>query len=252
MTPKKIPRYRTIADELINGIVNKQYAVGSSLPAETDLCEQLQASRHTIREALRILEESGLISRRQGSGSEVITDTPPVRYRQTVDTIEDLMQYGNATRLKVLSARELVADGAVAKLLGCAQGTRCIELMALRSERSEPGRSGHHTGQPFALSQVLFPPQPPKRREKLLKTETALAVMLESLDARTLGRIEQVFEAVALDAEAATLLQTRKGAPSLRAQRAYFDRKGVLSLVALSWHRADLFRYATVLRHESA
>ncbi len=248
MTQKKIPRYRAIADELINGIVSKKFAVGTALPAETELCERLQASRHTIREALRILEESGLISRRQGSGSEVITDTPPVRYRQTVDSIEDLMQYGNATRLKVISTREVEADALTAARLGCAVGTRCVELMALRSERGEPGRPGR----PFALSQVLFPPQPPRRRDKLLKTETALPVMLESLDARTLGRIEQVFEAVSLDADAATLLQTRKGAPSLRAHRAYFDRKGVLSLVAVSWHRADLFRYATVLRHESA
>ncbi len=247
MTLKKIPRYRAIADELINGIVSKQYAVGSALPAETELCVQLQASRHTVREALRILEESGLISRRQGSGSVVITDTPPVRYRQTVDSIEDLMQYGNATRLKVIATREVTADAAMASTLGCAVGARCIELMALRSERVEAGQ----VGRPFALSQVLIPPQPARRREKLLKTETALPVMLEWLDARTLGRIEQVFEAVSLDAESAQLLQTRTGAPSLRARRAYFDRQGVLSLVAVSWHRADLFRYATVLRHES-
>ena len=99
MSPKKIPRYRAIADGLINDIVGKRYAIGSALPAETELCERLQASRHTVREALRILEESGLISRRQGSGSEVIADTPPVRYRQTVDSIEDLLQYGNASRL---------------------------------------------------------------------------------------------------------------------------------------------------------
>ncbi len=247
MTLKKIPRYRAIADELINGIASKQYAVGSALPAETELCVQLQASRHTVREALRILEESGLISRRQGSGSVVITDTPPVRYRQTVDSIEDLMQYGNATRLKVIATREVTADAAMASTLGCAVGACCIELMALRSERVEAGQ----VGRPFALSQVLIPPQPARRREKLLKTETALPVMLEWLDARTLGRIEQVFEAVSLDAESARLLQTRTGAPSLRARRAYFDRQGVLSLVAVSWHRADLFRYATVLRHES-
>lgn len=247
MTQKTIPRYRAIADELINGIVSKKYAVGSALPAETDLCVQLQASRHTVREALRILEDSGLISRRQGSGSEVLTDTPPVRYHQSVDSIEDLMQYGNATRLRVISTREVTADATIAATLGCSVGARCIELMALRSERVEAGQAGR----PFALSQVLIPPQPARRREKLLKTEAALPVMLEWLDARTLGRIEQVFEAVSLDAATARLLQTRTGAPSLRARRAYFDRQGVLSLVAVSWHRGDLFRYATVLRHES-
>ena len=53
MTQKTIPRYRAIADELINGIVSKKYAVGSALPAETDLCVQLQASRHTVRRLRR-------------------------------------------------------------------------------------------------------------------------------------------------------------------------------------------------------
>jgi hypothetical protein len=38
----------------------------------------------------------------------------------------------------------------------------------------------------------------------------------------------------------------------LRARRAYFDREGKIAVVAVSWHRSDLFRYATVLRHESA
>ncbi len=252
-TLKKVPRYRAIADGLIDAIVGKRYPVGSSLPAETELCEQLQASRHTIREALRILEEGGLISRRQGSGSEVIAETPPVRYRQNVDSIEDLMQYGNATRVQVLRSREVPIEAAIAAMLHIDEGTRCIELVGLRSERNEdprPGRPGR-PGRPFALSTVYFPPQPPRRRDKLLKVETALPIMLDALDARALGRIEQSFEAVALDAESARHLQQKKGAPSIRAQRVYFDRQGTLVLAAITLHRADLFRYSTVLRHES-
>jgi DNA-binding GntR family transcriptional regulator len=249
MPLKKVPRYRAIANDLVNAIVSHKYAVGSALPPETELCEQLQASRHTIREALRILEQNGLIARRQGSGSEIIADTPPVRYRQTVDTIEDLLQYGNASRLQLLSITEHPVDDLLAPQLGCAVGTPCIELRGLRCERR---KSEADSGQPFALSHIHFPPQPPRRRARLLDAATALPTMLASLDARTLGRIEQIFEAVALDAEAAALLRTKKGVPSLRVHRSYFDRKGHLILVAVSWHRADLYRYATVLRHESA
>jgi GntR family transcriptional regulator len=248
MTIKKVPRYRAIADELINAIVAGKYAVGKALPAETELCQQLQASRHTIREALRILEEAGLIARRQGSGSEVVAQTPPVRYRQTVDSIEDLLQYGSRTRLQLLATRELPASAEWALRLGCAVGTACIEMRGLRSERAERAEMGR----PFAVTQVLMPPQPAKRRQKLLLPEEALPTMLACLDARTLGRIEQSFDAVALDAKAAKLLQTRTGAPALRADRAYYDRKGQLILIAISWHRADLYRYSTVLRHEAA
>jgi DNA-binding GntR family transcriptional regulator len=248
MTQKKVPRYRTIANELMQAIAAHKYPVGSALPPESELCEQLQASRHTVREALRIIELNGLIARRQGSGSEVIASTPPVRYRQTVDTIEDLLQYGNASRLSLLSTQQIAADAALAPLLGCAVGAPCVLLRGLRSER----RDSASGGQPFALSHIVFPPQPARRRDKLLHADTALATMLAALDARTLGRIEQTFEATALDAEAAALLRTKKGAPSLRVTRGYHDRKGQLILLAVSWHRADLYRYSTVLRHEAA
>jgi DNA-binding GntR family transcriptional regulator len=249
---KKTPRYREIAEELLGAILARRYPVGSSLPAETELCEQWQASRHTIREALRILEEGGLISRRQGSGSEVVADSPPVRYRQTVDTIEDLLQYGNESRLTLVSTRELPADAEMAALLGQPEGTPVIELVGLRSERGELRADGSRKpGRPFALSTIWLPPQPARRREKFLQPDSALPLMLAALDARALGRIEQVFTAVALDAAAADHLHTRKGAPSLRTDRSYYDKKDMLVLVARSLHRADLFKYATVLRHEA-
>ena len=248
MTQKKVPRYRAIANDLVKAIVSHKYPVGSALPPETELCEQLQASRHTIREALRILELNGLIARRQGSGSEVIADTPPVRYRQTVDTIEDLLQYGKASRLALLSTAEVPADEALAPVLGCAAGSPCILLQGLRSERRSDGQQGL----PFALSHIYFPPQPARRRDKLLRADTALPTMLAALDGGTLGRIEQTFEAVALDAASAALLHTKKGTPALRVTRGYYERKGQLILLAISWHRSDLYRYSTVLRHESA
>jgi GntR family transcriptional regulator len=263
MSPKKVPRYRAIADELIHGIVAKRYPVGTALPAESELCSQLQASRHTVREALRILEDSGLISRRQGSGSEVLTDTPPVRYRQSVDSIEDLLQYGEQSRLTLLATAEIQADAALAQRLGCAVGAPCIELQGLRSERGgrveRPQRDERSSraaaavaGRPFALTHIYMPPQAARRRDKLLQADSALPTMLQALDARTLGRIEQTFSAVPLDAATAKHLLDHKGAPCLRADRAYFDRKGGLILLAISWHRADLYRYSTVLRHEAA
>ena len=154
VTLPKIPRYRAIADALINDIVKKKFSVGSALPAEAELCEQLKVSRHTVREGLRILEESGLIVRRQGSGSVVISDKPPVRYRQVVDSIEDLHQYGKESRLQLLKANETPVSQVMAARLGCASGTFCIELQALRSERGEHGEAGR----PFALTHLYFPP----------------------------------------------------------------------------------------------
>ena len=65
------PRYQIIADDLITEITSNRITVGSSLPTEKELCRYYEVSRYTVREALRVLREMGLISIRRGSGTKV-------------------------------------------------------------------------------------------------------------------------------------------------------------------------------------
>ena len=58
-----------IAARLRQAILDGTYADGERLPAERDLAEHFEASRSTVREALRRLEESHLVTRRIGSGT---------------------------------------------------------------------------------------------------------------------------------------------------------------------------------------
>jgi DNA-binding FadR family transcriptional regulator len=60
-----------IAQNLRQQIFERAYAHGQRLPAERRLAELFGASRSTIREALRRLEESELVTRRIGSGTYV-------------------------------------------------------------------------------------------------------------------------------------------------------------------------------------
>jgi DNA-binding FadR family transcriptional regulator len=60
--------YRQIADQLRALIDSGEYAVGSRLPTERDLAEQLKVSRPTVREALIALEVEGRVRIRVGSG----------------------------------------------------------------------------------------------------------------------------------------------------------------------------------------
>src|SRR4051812_8778715 len=64
--------YRQIADQLRALIDSGEYAVGSKLPTERDIAEQLKVSRPTVREALIALEVEGRVRIRVGSGIYVI------------------------------------------------------------------------------------------------------------------------------------------------------------------------------------
>lgn len=60
--------YRQVADQLRSLIDRGEYAVGSRLPTERELAEQLRISRPTVREALIALEVEGRVRIRVGSG----------------------------------------------------------------------------------------------------------------------------------------------------------------------------------------
>ena len=64
--------YRQVADQLRALIDGGEYAVGSRLPTERELAEQLKVSRPTVREALIALEVEGRVRIRVGSGIYVI------------------------------------------------------------------------------------------------------------------------------------------------------------------------------------
>ena len=84
----KTSRYRDIAAELQKAIRLGTYPVGDLLPTETELMARYKASRQTVREALRIIIEQGLIVRRAGLGSVVIAAEPPVLFTHSVKSLD--------------------------------------------------------------------------------------------------------------------------------------------------------------------
>jgi GntR family transcriptional regulator, transcriptional repressor for pyruvate dehydrogenase complex len=61
------PAYRKVAAAIGARIVDRRLREGERLPTETELARQFGVNRSTVREALRELESSGLVTRRPGS-----------------------------------------------------------------------------------------------------------------------------------------------------------------------------------------
>src|SRR5262249_38483150 len=86
------PRYRQLAQTLINEIESGRYPVGDLLPTEFELCEQFGASRFTVREAIKQLVQLGLVARQPGVGTRVKIAQPASEYRQVMQRLADLQQ----------------------------------------------------------------------------------------------------------------------------------------------------------------
>lgn len=126
------PRYRAIAEELLADIGHGRYPVGTSLPTEAELCERFDASRHTIREALRAITLRGLITRKPRAGSLVIAAEQPTVFTHSVGSLNEWLSYPSDTFRDTFAAKEIVAGRELALVLKCSQDTRWFRISSIR------------------------------------------------------------------------------------------------------------------------
>jgi len=60
--------FQDVVDQIQEAIITGRLKIGDKLPAERELKEMMQTSRSTLREALRVLEQKGLIEIKLGVG----------------------------------------------------------------------------------------------------------------------------------------------------------------------------------------
>ncbi|MGO9401633.1 MAG: FadR/GntR family transcriptional regulator [Xanthobacteraceae bacterium] len=70
-----LPVYRSVANRIGERILSGEWRMGSGLPSETALAQTLGVNRSTMREAIRVLEENGMLRRRPG-GKRLFVSAP--------------------------------------------------------------------------------------------------------------------------------------------------------------------------------
>ena len=71
------PIHRRIADDLREQIECGQLQPGQQLPTEIELQEHYEASRNTVRDAIKSLTSLGLVETRPGQGTFVVKKAEP-------------------------------------------------------------------------------------------------------------------------------------------------------------------------------
>jgi GntR family transcriptional regulator len=133
--------YRQVADRLLARIGSGNIGIGDSLPPEPVLAEEYAVSRHTMREALRILRELGIVDRKPGAGTIVKARGPQPSYIQIIRSPQELLQYPEST-LSVHSSQPVRVNRQMASLLQCRTGERWLLVRALRRLKEKAARKG--------------------------------------------------------------------------------------------------------------
>lgn len=235
----KIPEYRLLANELISDILSGKYPVDSVLPGENQLAALRGLSRHTVRESMKLLEQRGLIVRKRRAGSTVVTNEPPDRYNQKVQSVNDLLQYGSASRLQIIHSEEFLIEETVAKSIKQQAGKYCIKMDGIRYQL--------HDNRPFGYSQIYFPVSSKAKRKQLCDLSQAIRYVTQKLDISRLKMVEQTLTAENASEEIALRLQVKPGTATMKSVRSFYDTRCTLIATAYTWHAGDLFSYSTEL-----
>jgi GntR family transcriptional regulator len=137
IVPGNTPLYLQLAGVLRERIAQGEIASGQALPSERDLCDIMNASRVTVRKAIELLVEEGLLTRRHGSGTFVSQRIEaPGSFLSSFS--EDAKARGETSETIWLMRAADVASDEEARLLEIAEGDAVLRFSRVRLSGGEP------------------------------------------------------------------------------------------------------------------
>jgi GntR family transcriptional regulator len=125
-------------EELRQAILGGTFRPGSQLPTEAELCEMLGVSRTVVREALRVLEDDGLVVRRHGVGT-FVRDHPILKNLNVNFGITEMIESaGLKAGTSHLALLKETADKEKAEQLRVPVGTPLVTVERVRTADGRP------------------------------------------------------------------------------------------------------------------
>ena len=221
---------RTLKQAIEDGV----FVQGSQLPSEKDLTSKLGVSRTTLREAMRILEQQGLIVRQRGRGT-FVTEMPMVKDLSVNFGITAMIKQGGYTSQKTIRfvRRENVSGELHAAFPVLPEGAPVLVVERVRMANQRPvvwsldvlaielygenALDGFHAG-----------------RQSLYE------FLAEELGVRVVRGVAELHPVVATE-ELAAKLNVQRGSPLLRVTQTDYDASASAVLYSIEYHVPDAF-----------
>ncbi|MEU2309852.1 FadR/GntR family transcriptional regulator [Streptomyces misionensis] len=144
--PRRSALSEQVIAELRNQIATGEWPVGSRIPTEPELVEQLGVARNTVREAVRALAHNGLLDIRQGSGTYVVATSELAGVMH--------LRFADADPRHIAELRSTM-ESAAAKLAATRRSEKDLkQLDALLARRDEAWRRGE--AEAFVTADATF------------------------------------------------------------------------------------------------
>ena len=237
VSPRVVRRDRLTLTEscceaLEEAIETGAYRPGSRLPSEAELAEQLDVSRPTVRDALRMLVERGLIVRRHGHGTFVREHRIQKDLTRNFGITDMIRSAGCVPSAKETQVLRVRADAEVAAALEVPVGDEVweIERVRLADDRPVVLSTDYLAGDALEESDL---------DAVLSGGEQSVYTLLYNVCGLTISRGEAQLAPCKTTARLRALLGVKSGAPLLCIRQVDFDQRDRPVVYSVEYHVAD-------------
>ncbi len=232
------PAYQKLARTLHNQFMEGKLRPGDRLPPELEICETFGLSRITVRQALAILVEQGLLRREQGRGTFVVGPRVDGGVFVIPDFYEEMRLRGRPTIAPLITAKLVMITSIPAEKLGIVQGEPAIYLERVLSGEDEP--------LVFDRKYILYNPARPLLEAEL--GEGSITDLFREFPDWLPVKSDLYLTVTTLSSREAELLQSTPGKPAFCIEQLVWAANDLR--VAWGWmvYRGDRFGFPSMTR----
>lgn len=200
-----VPLYYQLAEMLRNRITSGEYSIGQQLPSEREMMSTFTISRNTVRDAIDVLVQEGLVERSHGRGMFVSSPQLKLGLSRMTSFTEDMRERNLRPSSQLIKAEVIFPPEAIAQALQLIPGEKVLYLERLRLADDLP----------MAINLSYFPyTQYPALLEEESYTGSMYQILEEKYSVR-IAHAEQTVKAAVATQQQAEWLKIAKGDPIL-------------------------------------
>jgi GntR family transcriptional regulator len=230
MRNRKLPLWYQLEQSLRSEILTRQFAKTGRLPTEDQLAKRYGVSLVTVREALRCLEEDGMIVRRRRFGTFVRPEVYDHNELKVLGSVETIVSQQAIDETQVLERKKIALPEELKTLFGSVD--KVFFFRRLRSKKGTP----HN----YALNYVI-----PEFGSRIRSTElrhSSMTQVLHEIGAKIV-RMDTIVEARLASPEIAQLLDVPILSPVLYQVGHAYDGSNRLVDFARIYYRGDRYKF---------
>jgi GntR family transcriptional regulator len=231
-----IPLYYQLKKQILSLIENAVIKEGDILPPENELCDLLQVSRPTIRQAFTELVTEGYLNRYKGRGTFVSKPKVDERFFSKLESFNrEMIAKGLKPQTEILEMKKLYGNPEANERLALPLDASLIYLRRLRSVDDVP----------LVYLETFLPFEQYSKLMEVDLTVNSLYDSLEKLYRVRVNRVYREIEAINASKKEAELLQiARNRALNLVKTVAYSDEVPEPVEFSIARYRGDLNKFS--------